>query len=422
MVTLLCQNRPQTAARRIYLWEIDILNNKHFPIEKEQLITGSAPEPGNLHISEIKQEYKKIDNDWLLVHYRISEGLVLLSIAVEIGISFFLISSDQLAITVGEYIFKYIAVPACINLALIVLATVVMRTKGLPQTVKIYTISLIFVAICFTLAAVHNIFPATYYLFAIAVVLTTVYANYSLTCTTALTGLAAAVISELFIWWSPEKLSALSGTRQSINFLLALFILTASSLVAMIQIRYEIGKNDASIQKELERQLLQERLRTDELTGVFSRKALHDALRNIDANPPESCILAIVDLDKFKGINDCLGHHTGDSYLVAFAKILKENSARAHVYRYGGDEFCLLFYDVSMDAAVATCGQIRQKLSALTFDQYPELKLTASFGLAAYCRRITTTRLFINADQAMYKAKKMQDGICAFTSSSECTP
>ncbi|HWP51737.1 MAG TPA: GGDEF domain-containing protein, partial [Clostridia bacterium] len=257
-----------------------------------------------------------------------------------------------------------------------------------------------------------------YYLFAIAVMLTTIYANYYVTCATALTGISATLISEFFIRWDPDKLSIFSSTKESMNFLIALFILTASSLVSIIAIRYEIDKNDASIQKELERQLLQERLLTDELTGVFSRKALHDAMRDIDANPSDTnCILAVVDIDKFKGINDCLGHHTGDSYLVAFASVLKENSAQASVYRYGGDEFCLLFHDANMDAAIATCIELQQQLSALTFDDYPELKLTASFGLATYSHSITSARLFVNADQAMYEAKKTADGICAFTAS-----
>lgn len=392
-------------------------------METEQLKKVFAKEAGNLHISEIRQEYKKIDNDWLRMHYWISVGLVLLAITVEIGISIFLIPSDLLTTTVSKYVLKYMASPACANLTLIIISTMIVRAKRLPQPVKIYSISLIFVAICFILATVHSIFPATYYLFAIAVALTTIYANYYVTCVTALTSISATIIAELFIQWDPDKLSIFSSTRQFLNFLLALFILAASSLVSIIQIRYEIDKNDASIQKELERQLLHERLHTDELTGVFSRKALHDALRDIDASPFENnCILGIVDLDKFKGINDCLGHHTGDSYLVAFAEILKENSAQADVYRYGGDEFCLLFHNVNMNTAVETCRQLRQKLSTLTFDDFPALKLTASFGLASYCDSITTTRLFINADQAMYQAKNTENGICTFTSSCGFNP
>lgn len=394
------------------------MNNKHLPIQKEQIKKVVAKETGNLHINQIRQEYKKIDNDWLRVHYWVSVSLVLFAIIAEIGISIFLISSDLLTITVSKYIFKYMAVPACANLALIIATTMIMHAKRLSQPIKIYSISLIFVAICFILVTVHSIFPAIYYLFAIAVVLTTIYANYCLTCVTALTSITATIVAAFFIQWDPNRISIFSNTKQFINFLLSLFILIASSLVTIIQIRYEIDKNEASIQKELERQLLHKRLRTDELTGVFSRQALHDAFRDIDASPSESTILAIVDLDKFKGINDCLGHHTGDSYLVAFANILKENSAQADVYRYGGDEFCLLFHNVNMNAAIETCQQLQQKLRTLTFNECPTKKLTASFGLAAYSDSITATRLFINADQAMYQAKKAEEGICIFTSPS----
>lgn len=392
------------------------MNNAHLPIEKKQLKTPSEQWAETLHIDAIKNEYKKIDSDWLLVHYRIAAGLVLFAIGLEICVSFFVISSDLLNTTVGKYILKYIVAPACANLFLIIIATIIMRTKQLSQTTKVYAVSLIFVGVCFTLVSVHSIFSATYYLFVIAVMLTTIYANYRLTGITALTGIIATIISELLIWWDPDKLGIFSSTKQLINFLISLSVLIASALVSIIQIRYEIDKNDASIQKELERKQLHERLLTDDLTGVFSRKALHDAFQEIDAHPPESnYILAIVDLDKFKDINDSLGHHIGDSYLVTFANILKENSAQAEVYRYGGDEFCLLFRNAHMDMAIATCRQLRQQLSALTFDEYPSLKLTASFGLAAYVKYITAARLFVYADKAMYQAKKTENGICIYT-------
>lgn len=393
------------------------MDNKRLPIKKDPFQLAFVQEAKIPPISEIRQEYKKIDNNWLLVHYRVSLGLVLFALIIEFGIGFFLISSDLLAIAVDRYILKYIAAPACVNIALIITATMTLRAQRLTQSTKIYIVSLVFLGICFVLVTVHSIFPATYYLFAIAVAMTTIYANYRLTCVMGFSGIAAILISELLIRWDPEKVSLLSNTELSINFGISLFILTASSLVSVVQIRYEIDKNETGIQKELERQLLQWRLRTDELTGVFSRKALHDLLRALDDNPSEHhCILAIVDLDKFKGINDCLGHHTGDSYLVAFANILKENSAKADVYRYGGDEFCLLFHNTHMDTAVETCGQLRQRLGSLTFEEYPQLKLTASFGLAAYTGNIAAARLFINADEAMYKAKRQENGICVFTS------
>ena len=67
-----------------------------------------------------------------------------------------------------------------------------------------------------------------------------------------------------------------------------------------------------------------------------------------------------------------------------------------------------------MDVAIETCMQLQEGLSALTFDKYPEQKLTASFGLASCCDSLTAARLFINADQAMYQAKRTEGGICIF--------
>ncbi len=394
-----------------------MLDNKRWPIKKNPSKPVSAQEAELSTISQVRLQCEKIDSNWLLVHYNISLGLVLASLILELGIGLFMISSGFLTITTERYVLKYIAVPGCTNLTLIAIATVVLHAKRLTQSAKIYTVSLIFPAICFTLATVHSIFPATYYLFTVAVALTTIYASYRLTCAVGFLSITAIISSELLFRWDPDKVSIFSSTEHLINFLITLFILAASSLVSLVQIRYEMDKNEAGIQKELERQQLHRRLRTDELTGVLSRKALQDMLRELDANPSQhGYILAITDLDKFKGVNDCLGHHTGDSYLVAFADILKGNIAGAEVYRYGGDEFCLLFHNIPMYTAVEACRQLRQKLVALTFKEYPAPKLTASFGLAAYTGGITTARLFINADKAMYKAKGQENGICVFAS------
>ena len=136
-------------------------------------------------------------------------------------------------------------------------------------------------------------------------------------------------------------------------------------MACMIEISYEKQKNEASILKEIERQMLAKKLLTDELTGVFSRKALHDAMRDmVTIQTDDSYILGIADIDNFKNLNDSYGHHIGDLYLIEFAKALKECSTKVSVFRYGGDEFCLLFCNIGMDEAVQACQTIQQKNEA----------------------------------------------------------
>lgn len=366
----------------------------------------------DLHIHEIQKQYTRIDNDWLTLHYKTTIGLVLFAFIIECIMGIFLMNSDMLTTTVSRFIIKFIVIPSGINFLCLGLNTAAMKSGRLSQKQKTYAISLVMVAICFILFTTHSAFTATYYMFAVAIMMTTIYASYRVTGITAVVSMAAIVISELFIQWDADKTSIFSSTQRMSDFFISLFIMLAVSVVCMVVIRFEQKKNAASIQMELERQQLQRRLQIDEATGIYNRKALHDALKNMEDERQEHIyILAIADIDNFKGINDTWGHQLGDRCLIEFARVLKENSGSAVPFRYGGDEFCLLFRNVSLDEAVHICGQIQDKVGELKFADMPDVSLTASFGLAAYSEQVDTVRLFTHSDHALYKAKEVRNAI-----------
>ncbi len=369
----------------------------------------------DIHIDEIQKEYRRIDNDWLQLHYKTSIGLVIFACMVECVMGVIIINSDMLTTTVPRFVWKFIVFPSGINFLCLAVDTVVMKSKHFSQNQKIYTVSLVFVGICFILFTAHNVFIATYYIFAVAIMMTTIYASYRLTSITAMASIAAIVISELFIVWDVDKISIFESTLWMSNFLISLFIVIAFSIASMVVIRFEQKKNEASIQMEIERQQLQQSLHVDEMTGIFNRKALHSALKDMeDEGMDAHYILAITDIDNFKGINDRWGHYLGDRCLIEFAKILRDNCGSSIPFRYGGDEFCLLFRNVDMAAAVFTCEQIKSKLNNLHFKDQPRVKLTASFGLAEYSDQVDGVRLFMHSDYALYEAKEARNTIRVF--------
>lgn len=369
----------------------------------------------SLHVKEIQREYTRIDKDWLALHYRISIGMVLFAFAVECIMGVVMVNSDMLTTTVPRYILKFIVAPSIMNLICIAIDTAAMRSKKVPQKMKVYTISFVNAMICFILFTVHSVFTATYYIFSAAIILTIIYANYYVAFFTTLISISLLVISEVFIFWDADKSSILENTFRLSDFVVALFILLALSVICMVVIRYEQKKNKASIRIEEEGLLLQQRLRMDELTGIFNRKALHDAMMNLeDCNPDQKCIFAVIDVDEFKRINDNWGHQTGDRCLIKFAELLRENCGKAIPFRYGGDEFCLLFHNTDIEEAVHTCEQIQTKLRRLNIEADPKPEVTASFGLAEYSDRINAAQLFVRADQALYKAKVFRNKIQVF--------
>lgn len=366
---------------------------------------------------EIKKAHERIDVRWLLLHYKTTVGLVLFAFIVEFFMGNILINSDMMTTTKGMFVIKFMLVPSIINLFLIAIDYIIIKAEKLSNKTKIYSVSLIFVAICFVLFTAHITFSAMYYVFIVAIMMTTIYTDYQLTSVTAMASAISIFVSEVFIVWDLDKVSIFESTHRFSNFCISLFFLVAFFIACMVAIHFEKEKNTASVEFEVERNHLKKLILLDELTGIANRKALHEALRNLEEEKLfERYILAIVDIDKFKDINDNLGHHVGDNCIVEFAKILKEYNHLFSVFRYGGDEFCILFQDFDIEETKNICKQIQERLEQLQFDEYPLLKITASFGLAVYKESMDSVRLFIQADYALYEAKKFRNSVCVFDS------
>lgn len=376
-------------------------------VEKENL--------NDTYINAIQREYAQIDESWLQLHYKITVGLFVFSFFVEFAMGMLLINSTMVTTTVYIYFLKFFIIPSGINFICIAIDSLIMKSDRISQIRKIYSISLIFVCIDFILFTVHITFAATYFIFAIAIMLTTVYANYWLTSITAAASILAVAVSELFIKWDTDKITVFQSTQRLGDFLISLFVLIAFSIACMVIIRFEQRKNRASIQKEIERQQLQESILMDEMTGIYNRKAFSAELKSIEDHAHSiRYILAVMDIDNFKSINDTWGHHMGDRCLIELAGILKECNTKVTSFRYGGDEFCLLFSDVDMVYAEEVCKEIQDKVNHLNFEGYPTLKLTVSFGLAENSDQMDTMRLFIHADHALYEAKRVRNAIRIF--------
>lgn len=376
-------------------------------VEKENL--------NDTYINAIQREYAQIDESWLQLHYKITVGLFVFSFFVEFAMGMLLINSTMVTTTVYIYFLKFFIIPSGINFICIAIDSLIMKSDRISQIRKIYSISLIFVCIDFILFTVHITFAATYFIFAIAIMLTTVYANYWLTSITAAASILAVAVSELFIKWDTDKITVFQSTQRLGDFLISLFVLIAFSIACMVIIRFEQRKNRASIQKEIERQQLQESILMDEMTGIYNRKAFSAELKSIEDHAQSiRYILAVMDIDNFKSINDTWGHHMGDRCLIELAGILKECNTKVTSFRYGGDEFCLLFSDVDMVYAEEVCKEIQDKVNHLSFEGYPTLKLTVSFGLAENSDQMDTMRLFIHADHALYEAKRVRNAIRIF--------
>jgi diguanylate cyclase len=148
----------------------------------------------------------------------------------------------------------------------------------------------------------------------------------------------------------------------------------------------------------------------DELTGLLNRRSLMDALRDelqrADRQKTPLCA-GILDLDKFKAVNDTLGHLAGDKTLKIFATTLKGHTRKSDRFgRYGGEEFLLIMTGTGPDTALVPMDRMRDALAAADWSEVaPGFSMTFSCGIACHEPGETLEALLQRADEALYRAK-----------------
>ena len=149
--------------------------------------------------------------------------------------------------------------------------------------------------------------------------------------------------------------------------------------------------------------------RTDGLTGLLNRRAFEEILaRDLEhANRVgRSLTLLLVDIDRFKEVNDTWGHQAGDEVIRRVASAL-QNSLRPGdaLSRFGGEEFVILLRDATPDHAEEVAGRLRASIAVLG-DLPGSVRLTVSIGVAASRTHDAAHELLRRCDDAMYRSKR----------------
>lgn len=145
----------------------------------------------------------------------------------------------------------------------------------------------------------------------------------------------------------------------------------------------------------------------DPLTGVSNRRSFMQYAENqfeMASEASSNLSIIMVDIDHFKLVNDEHGHVMGDEVIQSVAQELLANSDRDSVCRYGGEEFCLLLRDTSVEEAGAVGERMRRAIAA---DGFTVVPVTASFGISSRNSETKTlTDLIEMADEALYASKE----------------
>jgi len=184
-----------------------------------------------------------------------------------------------------------------------------------------------------------------------------------------------------------------------------------SKELKVLNVKLEDKVMERTEELALKNELLETISRTDDLTGLANRRAFDAAVnKEIERGKRnnQSFVICIVDLDKFKKVNDDYGHDTGDIILKSIGKLLptclRDNDFPA---RWGGEEFSLLFPETDFEEAITVANRVRELITELEWRIGDRtLTITASFGLAMWRKGHNFNKVFKDADNALYKAKE----------------
>jgi diguanylate cyclase (GGDEF)-like protein len=151
---------------------------------------------------------------------------------------------------------------------------------------------------------------------------------------------------------------------------------------------------------------------TDMLTGLLNRRGLEEAARTMIERARmhgQAISLGLMDIDRFKSVNDRFGHLAGDRLLLEIARLVEHACPGTLAARIGGEEFAILLPDTGLATAAACMERLRERIASFDAGLPDGGRITASFGLAAYEDDRgdwgDLAALLRRADAALYRSK-----------------
>ena len=308
----------------------------------------------------------------------------------------------------GMYMFKYIFIPMIIQIVTLVVCYFMIKADNMTNQKKDYlVIGLIFVSIGVISFAYYSILPLIL-LPCITIVATALFADQALTIWSSVAVVLLTVIDMIrYHILNTGKVAGLNWFGVLSIFLL--FIVLLCVMVVIVNKHTKALMN--SITGSYNRQVtLMSELMIDPMTGLYNRRSFEDSLEkeieSVEQTGAKSYV-TIFDIDHFKEVNDTYGHSNGDIVIKALCKMMKEKSKDMGLaFRYGGEEFVILFHDVELSKVMNVVEDIRTEFRCYYFHFMNKDGITCSCGVAEYTKGESSKAWFNRADSALYKAKE----------------
>ena len=348
--------------------------------------------------------YKKWQKKVLLISWIAAITILLLEILIFVfAIEKNIVGNDML-----HYIFLRIVCPSTLNILTASIALLFFMRKKTNRMVRTYIISFASFVQCATVSIFHSYFQFLPICCILPFFLCSIFANKQL-----LNWLLIATVP-LFL---ASFFNMISNYPVDSNFYPPMSFLCFSALIIC---SYFFSKHMVSAQEaqlwfiygnyRKQRELIRE-LKIEPMTQLYNKQALYeeiDRMMELFQTGKSKPTLVLIDLDHFKSVNDLYGHLNGDFMLQKLAELIKSNiSANQNAFRFGGEEFVLLFENESRENVLSVVQNIKNQLEHTKFDFAPDKHFTLSAGISSLYADWRAENWIESADTAMYKAKEL---------------
>lgn len=309
-----------------------------------------------------------------------------------------------------NYWLPYTVTPAGVDALVIGVTLIIILNKKLSPYIKNYVVVTSLFIIALVLSIVHGYFVCALAAFVVPVLVSTLFLDYrtfAYGIILSITGVLISSIANLFLEMNADR-SGIIYVWGSAVIIVIVVALSAVVVGLIVQIHREREK--ILIQTQTENAKLSKENRVDGLTGLQNHTSFYNVLENKLSKARRDrrgFAIAMLDIDDFKGINDTYGHGVGDDVLRYVSDTMVAAIDKSGVsFRYGGDEFAIIFNNPEPDANVTALEVLRKAVANNDSLFSDGTRITLSIGYYNVKEvQMTSEEIFFRADQALYQAK-----------------
>ncbi|MEA4954691.1 MAG: GGDEF domain-containing protein [Pseudoflavonifractor sp.] len=337
--------------------------------------------------------------------YIVNAGYITVALIIMAHVIWYFAARSVLAWPPEIYLRNYIILPAIGLFSLVAFEDLLVRFSRFSLLVKESLSLSLIILISFYLCLTHDIAEVLLGSFILPIFVSTIFSNIKLTRWVFWASSIAVLLLGII-----RNLTGKLDSDMVMQIFVAFFMFLCSYLLAKILIRYGHENLAALTRFDNKQQYMQEQLKLDPFTGLYNRRTFDDYIPAM----MEECrltnkylSLAMIDVDKFKCVNDLYGHAAGDRVLLYLSEILKTIQAEnIRAFRMGGDEFSVIFMDCDAGEAHRICEDIRTRMESCPMRSADEENITLSCGVVCMNPKDVNLEMFTKAaDSALYAAK-----------------